>query len=101
MFLIKQLVVPLSSGILGLRIDTAVHQGQEIGRDEALGKIGHTEVRHGMTTARMMARQTPYYWTSPVMPDPDRLFLSQGIEQFEHVLDDMLKRVIRMGVIDA
>jgi len=35
------------------------------------------------------------------MPDPDGLVLAQGIEQFEHVLDDVLKRVIRMGVIDA
>ena len=54
-----------------------------------------------MAAARMMARQAPYHRASPVMPDPDRLFLSQGIEQFEHVLNDMLKRVIRMGVIDA
>ena len=47
----------------------------------------------------MMARQALDYRASPVMSDPDRLFPSQGIEQLEHVLDDGLKRVIRMKAI--
>lgn len=98
MLFVEALVLPVAERIFVLRVQIAVDQPDEHIKSPLERGIGYAQVGDREATVRMVAGDVPDDHRSPIVPYPDRLFLTEGVEQLDHVGDEF---ALGVGVVRA
>jgi hypothetical protein len=99
--LVEQLIIPLAGRELGLRIDRAVDQRDDVARREAARNVGHAEVGDPVAAVRVVAGEAPDHRAAPVVTDEHRLLAAEAVQQLDHVGRALGERIGLVAVVDA